>query len=65
MMKNPTVLKIITNLSIDSKCFITKLPELKELSLAGDLIATFCIKNLGYNLPYQQSYCSQIDADYL
>jgi hypothetical protein len=64
-MKNPTVLKIITNLSIESKVFITKLPELKSLSLAGDLLATFCIKNLGYNLPYHQSYCSEIDADYV
>lgn len=67
MLTSKTILKAVSNLSIESKCFMSNLVEFKRMSLSeSDIVATFCIKNIGYNLPNPQTtYCRHIDLTFL
>ena len=51
MFDSPVLLKVVNNLSIENKMFMSHLSEFKALSLKGDLVATYIVKNLGYKLP--------------
>ena len=51
MFESAILLKVVNNLSIENKSFMTNLSDFKKLSLEGDLVATYIIKNLGYKLP--------------
>lgn len=44
------MLKVIANISVDSKMFLDSLKEIKKMALDGNETALFCIKNMGYNL---------------
>lgn len=65
MATSEVAMKVIANLSIDRKIFMDVLPAIKQLSIQGNLNATFCIKNLGYNLEVWDSYIKHVDYNYV